>query len=73
MFHSQKAAEVVRAMLRLSETRTVPTSPESVHLSFTEVESQMKVPEIILYTEPLGIFIYSLEKDCNKEDSLLHA
>uniref|UniRef100_A0A0B7B400 DNA-directed RNA polymerase III subunit RPC3 n=1 Tax=Arion vulgaris TaxID=1028688 RepID=A0A0B7B400_9EUPU len=33
----QQAAEVIRIMLRLSETRTVPTSPESVQLSLTEI------------------------------------
>ncbi|XP_059179369.1 DNA-directed RNA polymerase III subunit RPC3-like isoform X2 [Physella acuta] len=33
----QKASEVMRTMLRLSETRTLPTSPESVPLSLTEI------------------------------------
>ncbi|XP_005089993.1 DNA-directed RNA polymerase III subunit RPC3 [Aplysia californica] len=33
----QRASEVMRTMLRLSETRTDPTFSESVHLSFTEV------------------------------------
>ena len=32
----QKASEVMRAMLRLSETKTIPTDPVSVHFSFTE-------------------------------------
>lgn len=43
----QRASEVMRTMLRISETKTVPTHPTSVHLSFTEICAAMPKDKIL--------------------------
>ncbi|BFY97657.1 hypothetical protein BsWGS_00696 [Bradybaena similaris] len=59
----QKAAEVVRTMLRLSETRTVPTSPESVALSFTEIYSALPKDKQI-QKNTLDQYLKCLSENC---------
>ncbi|GFO13557.1 DNA-directed RNA polymerase iii subunit rpc3-like [Plakobranchus ocellatus] len=43
----QKASEVMRTMLRLSETKTIPTDPSSADLSFTEIYNAIPKDKIM--------------------------
>ncbi|XP_005107758.2 DNA-directed RNA polymerase III subunit RPC3 [Aplysia californica] len=60
----QRASEVMRTMLRLSETRTDPTFSESVHLSFTEISSAMPKDKA-MNQQSLDQYLKCLSENCH--------
>ncbi|GFR71963.1 DNA-directed RNA polymerase III subunit RPC3-like, partial [Elysia marginata] len=59
----QKASEIMRTMLRLSETKTVPTEPTSAHLSFTEICAAMPKDKITT-TNVMDQYLKCLSENC---------
>ncbi|KAK3799100.1 hypothetical protein RRG08_051378 [Elysia crispata] len=59
----QKASEVMRTMLRLSETKTVPTDPISAHLSFTEICTAMPKDKIMT-NNVMDQYLKCLSENC---------
>ncbi|RUS80023.1 hypothetical protein EGW08_012193 [Elysia chlorotica] len=60
----QKASEVMRTMLRLSETKTVPTDSISAHLSFTEICTAMPKDKIMT-SNVMDQYLKCLSENCS--------